>query len=480
MFEGLGSPLNRPATQILSHEQCRVIHNAALDILWRTGVRVKHPEVVELLRSAGCPVEDDTLVRIPEALVKEALLYAPSRVTIYDRLGNRKMHLEGRNAYFGTHSGYPYIWDHKTNEHRPFYLSDAANLAKLYDALPNIDFTVTSGIVADVPIERAAWAVFKETVKNTTKPIVFSCATKEAFDVILQMAYEIAGSQENLRRKPFLLHYSEPISPLQHSYEGLAKVLACADAGIPIVYTPMLMLGATAPATDAGLLAICVAEELSGLVIVQLRRKGTPFVFGGVATMMDMATQICSYGAPELNRMCAALTDMAHFYHLPMYGTAGCSDSKLCDGQAIIEMTISLAASFLSGANLIHDVGLMQYAEAASFEALVAADLIIDLIRASWKPIEISEETLMVDLIDQIGPGGHFLDTEHTLKHFKDALYSSLLDRKRYERWLAEGRKSFEVRIKEQVEKILNEHKPTPLDERIAERLDSIANDAGK
>ncbi len=480
MIEGLGSTLNRPGVRILSADQCQVIHSTALDILWRTGVKVGHPEAVDMLSAAGCRVDEDSTVRIPAGMVDEALLRAPRRVTIFDRTGNRAMHLEGANTYFGTHIGYPVIWDHQTGHRRPFCLADAVDLARLTDALPYIDFIVTSGIASDVPRHQTACVIFREVVKNTIKPIVFCATTDETFEAGLEMARQLVGGAENLRRRPFILHYSEPISPLQHSHDGLARLLACAETGIPLVYTPMLMLGATAPATEAGLLAVCVAEELSGLVIAQLKQSGAPFIFGGITTTMDMGTQICSYGAPELNRMCAALTDMAHHYELPMFGTAGCSDSKLCDGQAVIEMSLSLAASFLSGANLIHDVGLMEFANAASFEALVIADQIIELVRASWRPIETNEETLAVDLIDRVGSGGHFLTEDHTLRRFRDVLYSPLLDRRRHEAWAADGEHSFEHRIKEKVGKILAEYKPEPLDEEVRRRLDEVALPTGK
>jgi len=182
----------------------------------------------------------------------------------------------------------------------------------------------------------------------------------------------VAGGWEALARRPYYVHYAEPFSPFMHTDEGIAKLLFCVEHGIPVIYTSMTLAGSSAPVTAAGNLVACMAESLSGLVIAQLKRRGAPFIFGGVPTIMDMKSMLVSYGAPELSLWAAALTEMAHYLHLPMFSTAGCTDAVDFDQQAAAESSISCLMAALSGANLVHDVGFTEAANSASLELIVA------------------------------------------------------------------------------------------------------------
>lgn len=408
-----------PHISVLSPSQINEIHSASLEILGRTGVKVCAEEVVELLRAAGAYVSDGRLVKIPTSLVEKALDSAPQRVVLYSRDGEQSVLLGDRQTHFGIMADCPETIDPYTRERRAFVADDVRRSAIVGDYLPNIHFIATAGWSTDYPAAVADRVAFRQMLLYTSKPIGFCCFDTRGLADILEMASIVAGSREALRQKPFIFHYSEPISPLTHSQEALWKVLLCAEEGIPLVYTPMPIAGATAPATFAGTLALNIAETLSGLVIAQLKRAGSPFIFGGIPAPLDMRTTIFPYGAPELYLMCAALADMAHYYKLPMFGTAGCSDAKMLDQQAALECALSCLMAALSGANLIHDVGVLDHCTIISLEIMVLTNEIIGMIDQIMKGIEVSQETLALDLIDRIGPGGNYLAEEHTVRHFR-------------------------------------------------------------
>jgi trimethylamine--corrinoid protein Co-methyltransferase len=285
------------------------------------------------------------------------------------------------------------------------------------------------------------------------------------------MSASIAGSKEKLAESPFIVNYSEPVSPLTHLQDAVDILLLCAEASIPSVYTPMPIGGATAPATFAAILAQNCAEVLSGLTISQLKKKGAPFIFGGVPTIMDMSTSILSYGAPEMSLLSVGLTEMSHFYRLPMFGTAGCTDSKMVDQQAAIESTLSCLLSALSGANLVHDIGLMDNGTVLSLELMVMNNEIIGMIKQIMEGIEVSEESLALELIDKVGPQGHFLSEDHTLKHFKKFWRPKFFDRGPHEEWVEKGKPSMGDRLNEEVKRIIQNHVVAPLPDRLIQQL---------
>jgi trimethylamine--corrinoid protein Co-methyltransferase len=289
----------------------------------------------------------------------------------------------------------------------------------------------------------------------------------------------VAGGEEELRRNPFMTLYAEPISPLTHPQESAQKLVLAGKKQLPVVYTPCIMAGSTVPATIAGAVAQGLAESLSGLVLNQQTREGNPFIMGGVFTIMDMATTIFSYGAPEFDLMMAALADMAAYLDIPIFGTAGCTDSKLTDEQTAIEYAISIMMSAQSGANLIHDVGYIEHGNTASLDALVVANDLIGYARRVVNGFEVNAETLAVDIIDKVGPGGNFLMEKHTLHHFKtETWYPPLFKRTIYENWVSEGRKNLTDRAHDTLLDILDQYEPEPLPQDVQQKLRAIVERA--
>ena len=473
------SVFETPQFRILSDDQIREIHSASLEILERTGVLVLEEESRSLLGDAGARIGNDARVRIPSYLVEKALATAPKRITLCGRNGSRKVYLEGNRSYFGTGSDCPNIIDPYTFEKRRMVKEDIAAAARLCDFLPNIDFIMSLGLVSDAPWEISDKHQFEAMLLNITKPIVFTAHDKPGMNGIIEMSSLVAGGEESLKNNPFICLYAEPVSPLKHVGTALRKLLLAAEKEIPVVYTPCPMAGATGPVTMAGVLATSNAECLSGLVIHQLKKPGAPFITGGVISIMDMRDSILSYGAPELDLLSAGMADIAHYYHLPVFGTAGCTDFKTLDEQAAVEASISTLMSALSGSNLVHDIGFLESALTGSCELIVLTNEIIDMVKRIMRGIQVTPETLAVDLVDAVGPGGHYIAEEHTAFNFRKEFWlPHLMDRRRFDQWHREGEKTLGDRLNEEVKKILREHKPEPLPEGMVREIHKITVEA--
>ena len=472
---------NTTQFNVLSNDQIELIYMSALRVLESTGVRVYDEEGITLLAEAGAHVSDANLVKIPSSLVESALQTAPSRVTLYGRDGNEPMMLEKNKVYYGTGSDCPFILDLYTKERRRFTYADVANAAKVADALPNIDFFMSLGLVSDVPTFTYDRHQFLAMVSNTKKPLIITAVDKAGMADIYEMCCVIRGGEEEFKSRPLIALYAEPSSPLNHSKTAVEKLLFAAEHDIPVIYTPCPISGATAPSTAAGTLVQAIAEYLSGLVIAQQKKNGCPVIIGGVVSIMDMGKLILTYGAPELHLFSAALTDIAKWLNLPMFSTGGCSDSKVLDQQAAIESALSILFATLSGANIVHDIGYLEYALVGSFDMLVMSDEIISMVKHIAKGIKVDKESLALDMILNVGPGGHFLGEEHTLKHFKTEFwFPKLLDRSSFEKWMENGKTSLADRVNEKVIDILENYRPEPLADDVLQELKNVIRRADK
>jgi trimethylamine--corrinoid protein Co-methyltransferase len=447
-------------------------------ILERTGVNIHSEEALSLLKEVNCDV-DGIRVRIPSYLIKKALNSAPSRVVLCDRNGNRKLFLEGNNSYFGPGPTCPHFIDPATGERRKAIKQDVVDTAIVTDALPNIDFVMSLCMISDHTPELADVHEFHAMLQNTTKPIVGWTFDVFGLSDVVDMCCAVAGSLEELQRNPFIAMYSEPTTPLTHSKNALDKLLFLSGKNLPVVYTPGMILGGTAPVTIAGALAVGVADNLTGLLLSQLKREGSPFIGAAPGGPLDMKTMQHSYGAPEWSLQHAASTDIFHYLNIPIWSAAGASDSKVVDQQAALESTLQITASALSGAHLIHDVGFIDLGMTGSLDQLVMCDEIIGMVRRFINGVDVDEGRLAVDVISAVGPGGQFMGEEHTFRYFKNELWNpTLLDRQAYADWKSQGGKEMGVRIAEKVQKILNEHKPEPLSEEVVRKLDEIVERA--
>lgn len=463
----------RPQLKVINDYQIQQIHQATLEVLERTGIQIAHPKALEILHGAGARVDGER-VRIPSWLVKDALNKAPTRIVLGDRNGDRKVFLEGNKSWYGPSLDCVDYLDPLTNERRRFISDDCRVTATLADALPNYSWVMTLGMADDVDADIADRVIVKQVFKHTEKPLVFCCKDGNSLKDIYEMALLIAGSKEQFEQAPTIIQYSEPISPLLYYNPAVEKIIFCAENNIPQINFPAPQAGSTGPATFAGGIVQGSAESLSGLVLAQLVKPGAPFIYGAFTTIMDMRTTIFSYGAPEISLMKAAMAQMAQFYQLPFFGTAGCTDAKFPDAQAGAEAAFSLLSAALIGANLVHDAGSwLDHGSLASPAFMVLVNEILHMVNQYMQGICVNDESLAIGLIDKIGPGGHYLHEDHTMEHFRDIWYSDLFDRKIYDVWLEEGGKKFEQRLQDKT-RMLMEHQPEPLPQDVLKEMETM------
>ena len=464
-----------PQFRVLSDDQCEQIVLAALEVLERVGARFYEPEALAMLKRAGCAVSDENRVHFPAGLVRQALASSPARFTLYTRTGEPAIRVEPNRAYFGPGPTCCNFVDPDTGERRLFVKQDAALTARVCDALPNIDYVMSLGSISDVPQNQADIHELDAMARETTKPLMTWSFSRQALAKMHRMCAAIKGSEEAFAREPFMIFYAEPSSPLKHSAEAVQKLMYCAEHDIPIVYTPCPIAGGTAPATLAGVLVQNLAETLGGVVLSQLIRRGTPVVVGGVVSILDMRTTILSYGAPELALLSAGATEVARHLGLPMFSTAGCTDSKCLDEQAAAEATTSIILAALSGAAFVHDVGYVESAMTGSLEQLIMCDEIIGMARHVVRGIRVDEETLAVDAIAEASGTGDYLALDHTARHFRDQFwFPGLMDRQRYGEWAGGGKKTMGERVRERMRQILKEHRAPALKKNVTQQLDRI------
>lgn len=468
----------QPQYRLMSQQQIERIHGAVLNLLKTVGVRVLHTGGLQLLTGAGCVLKDESTVLIPEELVERCIQSAPSRITLFNRLGQPAMQLEGRNIHFGLGTDLITTFDLETRLTRPSLLHDVAQAARVADACEEIDFIASFALPSDVPTNTMYIESFRTEVENSTKPIFFTAAEAKDLTYIHQLASIVAGSEAILRERPFLINYSEPTSPLTHSYGAVSKLLFCAEKGIPICYTPAAMMGASAPVTLAGALVQSIAEALSGLVIHQLMAKGAPIISGVGLPLLDMRTSCVSYSAPELRLSNSAFADIFHYYNLPMWSTSG-SDSHCLDEQAAMEHAQGILLAALDGANLIHDIGYLGQGLLGNPASIVMCNEIISYTKRLLKGFSLEEDMFAWDAIRETGPGGNYLMHDHTLRYFRKELWKPhLINRDSPDRWLAKDGLSYKERAIQKTRDILKNYQPIALDTGMLHQIEALIVDA--
>jgi len=445
--------------KIASEEELKRLHQASLRILEKTGIEVHLDEARNLLKSAGALI-DGLRVRFPQEMVERVIESAPEHIALHNQDGVLTMDVRATNYFFGSGSDLQYTIDLKTGERRFTTLKDVADSARLVDRLEHFDFHMSYGLASDVPAEDQEIRQVEAMLENTKKPLILTqFSERKVLDRVydaVRTAY--AGGKDGMRKKPYVILYGQFISPFVHHREGLQRLFFCADNDIPIIYIPTILAGASSPVTMASALAVGNAECLAGLTIHQLRSPGAPFIYGGCISPFDMQYSILPYGAPEWNRTDVVMSQLSRRYRLPMFATAGCSDSKLPDGQAVAEAMHSLLMGAAAGCNIIHDVGYLGSGSCGSAEYLVMNNELITVVKNLLKGFDFSDEAFALDLVDRVGPGGHFLEEDHTLKNFrKESWYPKLFQRCPYEQWRADGSPTFRARAREKVLALLKE-----------------------
>jgi trimethylamine--corrinoid protein Co-methyltransferase len=309
-------------------------------------------------------------------------------------------------------------------------------------------------------------------LRHTTKPLVVVTYDVDAMRDAIAMAEAVAGGADALRERPTIALYINVTRGLVHNGDSLRKLLILAERGLPALWIPVTSGGTTGPVTMAGNIALNNAGVLVGVVLAQLVREGAPVVvpgFGGDA--LDLRTMVDPYAEPDHR---GTVPSLAHHYGLPMFSLAGGSDSKRPDQQAATDASLTMLYDALAGGHLVHDSGYLESGLTGSLVQLAICDEIAAWIKASLGPVVIDDETLALDLIDTLGPDGPFLEAQHTLDHYRERWYPSLIDRLSHSAWVSRGGATLGERAAARVDRLLASHQVPPLPEAAEQAIAEI------
>ncbi len=459
----------------MSDDQCRIMHRASLDVLERTGVYVNYQPALDLLKKAGCLVQDNH-VRFPSHLVEWALRTAPSRITLYNRKGEPAMPMGDRISTYGTGSDCLHILDHRTGERRKAVYQDVVDGIRVSDAMPHVDFIMSMFLPGDKPVA-AEVQQMEVMLTYSDKPICFVTYEWEGTAEVIEMAEVTMGGADIMRINPTVICYLNPTTSFVHNEAALRKLFYCAEKRVPVVYLPDILRGMTGPITREGAMACHNGGVLVGVVLSQLINEGAPIVISSARpSHLDMKTMVAPYvtGPGGFGGV-----DINHYYNLPLFATGGASDSKALDEQAIFEGTLTLYRSTLAGGNMIHDMGYLESGLTGSLELLVIQDEIVSVIKSTTMGgLDFSEENLALDLVHKHALSADFLGTEHTVRHCREGWHPRLVDRQNYEQWEASGGTSMRDRARAKIDEILAEEPRHVLPPDVEKQIKTIADRA--
>jgi len=464
----------------LTADQIQKIHEASLAILERTGVEVPHEDMLSRFADAGAKVDKAVnRIRIPTDLVLRLVRQAGTRFTIYGRDVKRTARFGQQARNYNSIAGEAHWIDDVGAPRRFATLTDVATAGRFADALPMINVVGAMADPHELPVEVRCVEVLATLLRHTTKPVHIWFHDRRSARFLVDLMIALRGDEKHAAQFPVCYPFLEPISPLRFPFNGVDLLYETARLNLPVPIGPMAQMGLSSPATVAGTLAQENAEILAGICITQLIRPGMPVCYGGICHAFDMATTQLIFSGPEQAIFGAAMTQMGKHYGLPVYVNVGLTDSKRPDAQAGMEAGITLALAAGAGADIFGHMGISGVDQATSLDMLVLQDDIISYVESCLRTFEISDETLGLDVVDETGPGGSFLATEHTVRHFRNELwFPRLCDRQYYQRWLDSGATSMEARCRDRKEEILRTSHPPPLPPDIDRAFDEILSAA--
>jgi len=468
--------------KVLTDEQIDTIHQASLRILERVGVIIPHDELLARFADRGATVDNtEKRVKIPPELVMNSLQQAGKTFTLYGRDISQKAEFGTGKRNYNSAAGEALWVDNVGEKRRYANLSDVSTGTRLSDALDQITIPGAMADPHELPVEWRCVAVAAEMIKNTTKPIHFWFHDRASAKYLVELITVIRGDQEKARQYPLFYPFLEPISPLKFPYNGIDLLFETSRLNLPVPIGPMAQMGLSAPATLAGTMAQENAEILAGICVTQLIREGMPVCYGGICHAFDMKTTQLIFSGPEQAIFGVAMTQMGKYYGLPVYINAGLTDSKRPDAQAGLECGITLAMGVSAGADIFGHMGICGVDQATSLDILVMQSEIISYVESLHRTFEVTEDTLALDVIEEVVPNGSFIDHMHTAQHFRKELwFPKILDRNFYDMWKEHGAHSMEKQCQIRKEEILAHHEIEPLPHEIVREIDKIVESAKK
>ncbi|NIS69714.1 MAG: trimethylamine methyltransferase [Proteobacteria bacterium] len=443
----------------LSEKAIRDIHEGSLEILGEVGIEIDNQRALEILSLHGAKVLEGNHLTIPRSLVEKALNQVPSEFTLYGRREENHIHYRHGCFYTSTGGSAMYVLDLDTGERRHSTCKDLHDIVSLVDELPHIDLISLPVYLNDLPREYVDVNRFFAGLRNSTKHVIGAVYTVDGLAKISKMAEIIGG--ENWKARPIISVVLCPlISPLRLDRDATEILVRAAEKEIITHNFSMTQVGCTAPMTLAGTLVLLNAEVLAVTTLIQLIQPGLPTLYCSVPGLTDMMTGRFITGGIEYALLNAGASQMAQFYKMPNWATAGRTDSKVPDAQAAYEHALTIPYVALSGVTHVScGAGFLDFVLTVSFEQYVIDNEIIGMVKRMRRGFEVNQETMALDLIERIGPGGNFVTEEHTVRHMREELFQPILsDRQEREQWLEAGGKDARERARDLAKNYIDNH----------------------
>ena len=414
----------------LNQGQIETIHRKSLDVIEHIGLTFETglDDMLDMVEEEGCKVDrEKARIYFPRKIVEEMVAHAPAEFILCSRDGKNDLHLGSDRVYAGTGGSAVKVLDLDTGQVRQGLLKDIYNVARLVDQLDNIHFFQRCVVPHDVPIEHYDVNSLFAPMLGTTKHIMFGCDLEQGLKDAVELASIVVGGRDKLRKNPiFSIAACMIISPLKFCTQSVKNVCEAARQMVPIAISSAPMSGSTSPMTMAGTLVQTHAEELAGITVHQLTNPGAPVLYGGLPGMADMRSMGYQGGSIEFGMMQTAIHQLSEFVKVPNYASSGLSDSKIPDAQAGWEKAFTTALAVMGGNNYIHHAaGMLESMLCISYEQYVIDDEIIGMACKILKGIAVDEEHMAYDAIKEVGPGGNYLMSDHTLRFIRNEYFQS-------------------------------------------------------
>jgi len=461
--------------KVLSKEEIRNIHDSTLDLLEEIGVKVDSEEACNLLKIYGAQTsEDSNIVRFPRGLIKEQLKTVPDSFTLWGADGSYNVEISTQNVNMATVGTPVKIYDpEKRKLIRKSVLEDTKNQIKIVDSLKNIVASHVDVWPNDVPFTELHCHAIREWARWSKKPYGLGCYGRLASQDMMDMVSIIVGGKKELIKKPRLIGFFNPTSPLHLTQVMLNGLFIFAKYKQPLIIAPAANAGSTAPVTLVGLLIQSNMEILASIVLTQIINPGAPVFYSTMNAIMDPPTGNVGWGSIETGLITSGVAQLARYYGIPSRGPGCVTESKCFDIQNGFERFMTLFCAAKAGINYITCAGTYESSLAEALELLVIDDELASIVKRGLEGIKVNETTLAIEQIKQVAQSDKtYLSLKHTAKNTRKEIYvPKLIDRERRGKWLREGKKDMFDRAREKVNKILSEKREPHISKEIEEKL---------